>query len=124
MGQAVAAMALAMGLLGSSVAHAYDIVGVGAWSCVAWTDARKNRRSDTTEQWALGFLSGIGFVGPHGANPLRGLPPQAVTDWLDSYCHSNPKDTIVHAAEVFSATREVFSGSSTMDTDQAPAASH
>jgi hypothetical protein len=117
MKKALAALTLVMGLyIDGGAARAYDVVGVGTWSCVAWTDARKTLRSDTTEQWALGFLSGIGSVGSHGVDPLRGLAPQAVSEWLDKYCRSNPKDTIVHAAEAFSATRQVFTGSSATDT--------
>ena len=105
-------------------AQAYDVVGVGIWSCAAWTDARKNRSSDTTEQWTLGFLSGIGSVGTKGREPLRGLPPQAVTEYLDKYCRTNPKDTIAHAAETFAATREVFSAPSATETVAAPADGH
>ena len=86
-------------------ALAYDFVGVGAWSCAAWLDARKNLRSDELEQWTLGFLSGVGFVGKDGVNPLRDLPPQAVSEWMDHYCQRHPKDTIVRGAELFSVTQ-------------------
>jgi hypothetical protein len=122
MKQSLAVMALLTGLFcGSGAARAYDVVGVGIWSCAAWTDARKARSSDTTEQWTLGFLSGIGSVGAKGMEPLRGLPPQAATEYLDKYCRSNPKDTIAHAAETFAATRQVFSAPSTTETVSVPA---
>ena len=125
MKKALAALVLATGLFSwSGMAWAYDIVGAGAWSCAAWTDARKGVRSDTTEQWALGFLSGIGFLGQdRGVEPLRGLAPQTVSEWLDWYCRSHPKDTIAHAAEKFSATRQVFSAPSATETVQTPAGS-
>jgi len=120
MKQALATLALITCLVGNDgMAQAHDVVGVGVWSCAAWTDARKNLKSDTTEQWALGFLSGIGF-GQQGVEPLRGLPPQAVSDWLDKYCRSNPKDTIAHAAETFSSIRQVFSAPSASETVAVP----
>lgn len=112
----LSALALLTGLVGwDGTALSYDVVGAGAWSCGAWTDARKNLKSDTTEQWTLGFLSGIGFVGRRG-EPLRGLAPQDVAEWLDRYCGSNPRETIARAAELFAASRQVFSASSTTET--------
>jgi hypothetical protein len=119
----LAFLALITCLVGTGgMAQAHDVVGVGVWSCAAWTDARKNLRSDTTEQWALGFLSGIGFA-QQGVDPLRDLAPQAVSEWLDKYCRSNPKDTIAHAAAAFSATRHVFSAPSASETVVVPAGS-
>ena len=121
MKQSLAALAVMAGLVGwSGTATAYDVVGAGAWSCVAWSDARKNLKADTTEQWTLGFLSGIGFVGRRG-EPLRGLAPQDVAEWLDKYCGANPKETIAHATEMFAATRHVFSASSATETVTSPA---
>lgn len=122
MKQALAVLTLVTGLFGSGgMALAYDVVGAGAWSCTAWTDLRKNLKSDTSEQWTLGFLSGVGFVGGHGAEPLRGLAPQDVADWFDKYCRSHPKDTIARAAEMFSASRHVFSAPTTTETTEGPA---
>jgi hypothetical protein len=118
MRKASSALALAAGFVICGVALAADVVGAGTWSCIAWSDARKSRRSDTTEQWALGFLSGVGFAGPHGVDPLRDLPPQAVSEWVDRYCRSHPNDTIAHAVEAFSATRQIFTGASTVDKAQ------
>jgi hypothetical protein len=124
MKQCVAFIALLTGVLGwGETARSYDVVGVGIWSCAAWTDARKNRNSDTTEQWTLGFLSGIGSVGQHGES-LRGLVPREVSEWLDRYCQSNPKDTIVHAAETFSAERQVVSVPSATESFVAPPDGH
>jgi hypothetical protein len=122
MKQALAALALATGLFVShGLALAYDIVGAGAWSCTAWTEARKDRKSDTPEQWTLGFLSGVGFIGQHGTEPLRGLAPQDVAEWLDRYCRLHPKHTIAHAAEMFSGARHVISTPTATETIEAPA---
>jgi len=117
MKQALAALALVAGLVGSeTMALAYDVVGAGAWSCTAWTDARQDLKSDTPEQWTLGFLSGVGFASGHGIQPLRGLAPQDVADWLDRYCRMHAKDTIAHAAEVFSGARHVYSAPTATET--------
>jgi hypothetical protein len=83
---------------------AYDLIGVGTWSCVAWQQAKTDQRSDVTEQWALGFLSGVAFASRNSTDPLRGLPPQALSDWLDRYCRSHPEDTIAHGTETFTFT--------------------
>jgi len=93
------------------IATAYDPVGVGAWSCVAWTDTRKSLRSDTPEQWVLGFLSGIGFVIRESNDPLRGLNPQVVSEWMDKYCRRYPDESIAHGIESFSMTQEAISKS-------------
>ncbi len=121
MAKTLAAITFIAGLIGwGETARAYDIVGVGAWSCSAWTDTRKNVRSDTTEQWVLGFLSGIGSV-VHGGDPLKGSPPQSASEWLDRYCRANPKDTIAQATEKFSATRRVFTAPSASESISSPA---
>jgi hypothetical protein len=87
-------------------ALAYDLIGVGTWSCVAWQQARAERRSDVTEQWALGFLSGLAFASKNGTDPLRGLPPQALSEWLDRYCRNHPDDTIAHGTETFTVIQQ------------------
>ena len=121
MAKTFTAMALIAGLIGwGDPARAYDVVGVGTWSCAAWTEARKNVRSDTAEQWTLGFLTGIGFI-VHAGDPLKGQPPQLVSEWLDRYCHSNPKETIAHATEKFSASRQIFAAPAVSESIAAPA---
>jgi hypothetical protein len=86
---------------------AFVIVGVGTWSCQAWLEARKNKQSDVTEQWALGFLSGAAFATKDKTAPLRGQPPQAFDRWLDRYCGSHPSEVISHATETFVNSQEI-----------------
>jgi len=122
MTRTLAAIAFVTGLIGwAGTSRAYEAVGVGAWSCAAWAEARKSVRSDTAEQWALGFLSGIGFMVQQAADPLRGVAPQSVSEWLDRYCRSNPRDTIAHATEKFSSTRQVIAAPSASEMVAAPA---
>jgi hypothetical protein len=87
-------------------AKAYDLIGVGTWSCEAWQEARKTKHSESTEQWALGFLSGAAFISKDRTDHSRGLPPQAVGDWLDRYCRAHPNETIAHGTESFTVIQE------------------
>jgi hypothetical protein len=82
---------------------AYDLIGVGQWSCVDWAQARPAKQSDVTEQWGLGFLSGVAFMSKNRNDPLRGLPPQALSDWLD---RQHPSESIAHGTETFSITQD------------------
>jgi hypothetical protein len=86
--------------------HAYDLIGVGAWSCEAWQEARKSKNADVTEQWALGFLSGAAFITKDKTAPMRGRPPRAASDWLDSFCAAHPNETIAHGTEIFTGAQE------------------
>jgi hypothetical protein len=85
---------------GTLEAEAYTSIGAGAESCGAWTSAR-HTRSFQVMQWALGFLSGVGFVGRDSADPLRGMDAEGVWAWIDNYCQANPIKDVVDAAEAF-----------------------
>ena len=89
---------------GASQASAYNLIGAGADFCGRWTADRRlpqNHAAAQDEQWALGFLSGIGYVGQKGDNPLDGLDAQAVFAWFDNYCQANPLLNIGRAAAAF-----------------------
>jgi hypothetical protein len=83
------------------VAAAYDVVGSGVWPCDTWTEGRKSNQANVSEQWVLGFLSGIGFMGHENANPLNKLAPEVVFAWVDRYCQRRPHETIEHAGASF-----------------------
>jgi hypothetical protein len=85
-------------------AEAFRVVGVGTSSCGTWTVHRRALTSPewfTDSAWVAGFLSGIGFVGEGGDDPLHGLDANAVDAWIDNYCQANPLDDIETAAEHF-----------------------
>jgi hypothetical protein len=95
--------ALVLGL-SAQVAAAYEALGPGVISCGTWTTERRTPSSITAnmaESWVLGFLSGIGFIGQNGSDPLRGFHADAVRGWIDDYCKANPLDTVGKAAGMF-----------------------
>jgi hypothetical protein len=53
------------------------------------------------ENWVTGFLSGVGFVGEYGADPLNGMDADGVWAWIDNYCSANPIKDIADAAGQF-----------------------
>ena len=83
----------------------YNALGVGTGSCGSWTAARRNPYGLQTlanQQWVLGFLSGIGFMGAGVSNPLNGVDAEGVWAWIDSYCRDRPLDLIGRSAAAFS----------------------
>jgi hypothetical protein len=88
-------------------------IGAGATSsCGTWTAHRYTYQTHGAIQdvnnavqegaWVYGFLSGVGFAGLDGADPLRGVDGDAVLAWIDNYCRSNPLKKIAEAAMAFS----------------------
>jgi hypothetical protein len=79
-------------------------MGAASESCSGWTTARQanNTRSWVNEQWVLGFLSGVGYVGhQNGLDPLNGMDEQGVVAWIDNYCREHSLDALVVAAVAF-----------------------
>jgi len=83
--------------------------GIGTSSCGAWTADRRYPDSApavTDEQWILGFLSGVGYLGSglsRNIDPLATVDAEAVWAWIDNYCHANPLAHITDAAGAFFA---------------------
>jgi hypothetical protein len=100
-------LALTASLLISSAEAAqpgsYNMLGVGTISCGAWTASRREGRASLSEQWILGFLSGVGYEAGGGDNPLNGVDADAVWAWMDNYCRANPLDRVAKAAAAFDA---------------------
>jgi hypothetical protein len=104
---------LTVGLMtGHAEAWAYTAGGNGTASCGAWSAHRRQynpggqvtRDSQAGLQetaWIIGFLSGIGFVGPQGADPLDGVDIDGVLAWVDNYCHGHPIENVAAAAAAF-----------------------
>lgn len=85
-------------------AVAYSLIGAGTDSCGTWLSDHHHHGGDAAhqdEQWVVGFLSGIGFVGDRGDNPLNGLDAGAVWAWITNYCRANPLVGINDAAAAF-----------------------
>ncbi len=99
---AVACLVLILGMSGN--ADAYRADGVGLSSCGMWTHFRTQPDDLVAmmyESWVQGFLSGIGYISPLGANPLGGLDVTDVLGWIDLYCQRNPLDRVAEAAAAF-----------------------
>lgn len=85
-------------------AEACRLMGAGTISCGKWTTDRRDPKSTLAlldASWVVGFLSGIGWVGQNGDDPLRGLDGEAVWAWIDNYCKANPLDSLDTAAVRF-----------------------
>jgi hypothetical protein len=78
-----------------------DLV-VAVQLCVNWTLLRSQKQAWLSEQWILGFLSGVGYASLWaGQNFRNGVEAYGVFDWIDSYCKVNPDDNLVRASEAF-----------------------
>ena len=53
--------------------------------------------------WVLGWLSAAG----HYSVDLKETDVDAISAWVDSYCHANPLDTVAGAATVLVKTLAV-----------------
>ena len=91
-------------LTASDHAMGYALIGNGTLTCGAWSQARRDPQGPATrmsEQWVVGFLSGIGSMVLGELDPLHGLQAEGVYDWMDNYCSAHPSETIEAAARVF-----------------------
>jgi hypothetical protein len=79
----------------------YTVVGQGTLSCGAWMTARQERSAFGIQQWVLGFLSGVAFMGAPKIAPLESTDGPGVWAWIDNYCHAHPVETVSGAATVF-----------------------
>lgn len=80
--------------------------GAGSISCGAWSAARRDRVAQATEQWLLGFLTGVayGSMAASGPNPLAFTDPEGAWAWIDNYCREHPIEDVTRAAVML--TRE------------------
>jgi hypothetical protein len=77
------------------------MIGQGAHVCSSWTALRVRRQSHGAEEWVLGFLSGVAYVGSPKLNPLLGEDAGSVIAWIDSYCRDHPRNRLATAAMGF-----------------------
>src|SRR5262249_33017026 len=78
----------------------YIIWGPGANTCEQWATARRERSVPSADQsWIQGFVSSHNHYAD-GPNDLgKGITPDALRSWVDSYCTQHPHDLLVRAAE-------------------------
>lgn len=80
-------------------AEAFNLIGQGTQSCGTWTATRRAGKAFGFEQWVLGFLSGVGWIGPD--DPMLGTDAEGVWAWIDNYCRAHPIDPLANAAGQF-----------------------
>lgn len=92
-------------ILFSNNASAYNMGGAGNLSCAKWVEdndvSNKGIIRAAELSWILGFLSGIGYTGVNGADPLHNTDKESVESWVDAYCHTNPNSTVGNASGAF-----------------------
>lgn len=77
--------------------------GAGTSLCEEWTTARADHSAQGYEQWVLGFLSGISYMGLGELNPARAADADGIWSWTDTYCQVHPDQDIAKAATAFVA---------------------
>jgi len=85
----------------SEADRTYSVVGQGTVSCGAWMTARQERSAFGMQQWVLGFLSGVAFMGGPQIAPLESTDAPGAWAWIDNYCHDHPVENISSAAAAF-----------------------
>ena len=77
-------------------------VGLGNQDCGTWTtnNPAKGGVGLFYQQWVFGFLSGASQTNPD-RDPLKGIDPPAIMEWLDDYCLHHPQAPLADAAATF-----------------------
>jgi len=97
--RAILIVSLAVGL---TTAARAAMVGLGNQDCGTWTsnNPAKGGLGLFYQQWVFGFLSGASRVDPDH-DPLKGVDPPAIMQWLDDYCQHHPDVALADAAAAF-----------------------
>ncbi|CAH2606328.1 conserved exported protein of unknown function (plasmid) [Rhodovastum atsumiense] len=84
----------------------HKIIGMGSVSCINWLMSRTKKTeiiaqwSDLSEQWVLGYISGIGWTEKFG-DPLAKVNANDVWNWIDHYCTNHFDSKLSDAANEF-----------------------
>jgi hypothetical protein len=95
-------IALLMLTLGQSLpSRAQDVkmIGIGSSSCGFWLELRDHRKSESAEQWVLGYLSGAAMWTDFDI--LRNVDAFGIWRWLDEYCRTHPLEKIENGLKEF-----------------------
>jgi hypothetical protein len=101
----VSVLVLLSGAIPASAQQPAAVIGAGVGvSCGKWLE---DRRLDMPgiQNWALGFLSGVGVYGVDPVtghkNPLNGMDADGVLYWLDNHCRADPTINFIEAVKAF-----------------------
>ena len=98
---------ISLALSGPVQAQKFHAIGSGSATCSSWLTWRLDPDSAiaiASEQWVLGFLSGVGYMGSKSIDPLRGIDAKAVFVWVDNYCIKEPEQNLLSASIMFRFT--------------------
>lgn len=103
------ALLLAAALLLSAAAPAraadpqryYAVQGVGQETCEVWLGERLSDGPTAWyhQQWVLGYITAFNRWVYEGSNVADNVAPGKLFEWLDEYCHRNPRQTLALATE-------------------------
>ena len=87
----------------------YAVEGAGVKTCDVYRIDRKSKSSMhyINLNWAKGFISGVNYIHAETRGNTQlgaGLDQDALTLWLDNYCHDNPGKTLSDASAALVST--------------------
>ena len=79
----------------------YTIQGVGLETCEVWLGERLSDGPTAWyhQQWVLGYITAFNRWVYEGSNVAVNVGPDKLFEWLDEYCHRNPRQTLSLATE-------------------------
>ena len=97
----VAALVIAVLLIGGGTAWGYQAFGVGLESCGAWTTAKEEKSSKQPNyyNWIGGYLTAYNRWVESESGPVSKTKMRGVAAWIDNYCRDNPLEVVATAAE-------------------------
>jgi len=84
--------------LTQAVAEPIRIDGTGIVSCGTWTQQRApgTAIANIHANWIIGFVNGVRWAEERNWGP--GIDAVGLVAWVDTYCQSNPLDSVAKAA--------------------------
>ena len=100
-------LAAAMLVSAQATAHAadpqgyYTIQGVGQETCEVWLGERISDGPTAWyhQQWVLGYITAVNRWVHDGDNVALDVGTDKLFEWLDQYCHRNPRQNLSLATE-------------------------
>ena len=102
----IVAVATGLGSIGTASAVGPALTaGIGSLSCGTWTRQRGQGgvQTDIDKEWILGFVTGVNWdraITPASRGSLlgKGIDTNGWFGFVDNYCLSHPRDTVLEAA--------------------------
>jgi hypothetical protein len=109
MRRAIFGFCILAGAIAPVLAHAekapplVETWGAGNSSCGTWLEARSANNPIQYEEWVEGYLAGNAtlYASMKNENVEFSTDSSGIFYWIDSFCRSNPTDTLGIAAQSF-----------------------